>query len=264
MDQLQEHYPITKTRVRRLDGAAIPSYAPPYVAHPIDVPVTSDLLQNPVIMITDYGNAFFAGEERGPNPDLYTISLHSPPEAVLNLLPTCGWDIWMLGVTLFRIFAPVPLFGPKVVLDHDLLDAMTETFDEPEQYWAGKLTSFKRRKYTRHVNDPDGSRLRANEYLSCHMDRRYIPMKGLLKERMKAMVSDKLGEDFLIDVAGGEQQALKSLFCDMMKFPPRQRPKIEQVMGSKYMMNWAFPAWERQRQRVVESVAKWRWLRELE
>lgn len=55
------------------------------------------------------------------------------------------------------------------------------------------------------------------------------------------------------DVERGETRALEELLRGMLKFEPAERWSVEQVLASEYMVDWAMPAWERQRQRQMGS-----------
>jgi len=48
-------------------------------------------------------------------------------------------------------------------------------------------------------------------------------------------------------------RALEELLRGMLSFEPVDRLPAVQLMASEYMVNWAMPAWERQRQRQLGS-----------
>ncbi|KAJ5712143.1 hypothetical protein N7488_006299 [Penicillium malachiteum] len=51
------------------------------------------------------------------------------------------------------------------------------------------------------------------------------------------------------DVAGGELDALEDFLRAMMSFEPAERPTVDQLLRSEYMVKWALPACERQKEK---------------
>ncbi|RAH63972.1 kinase domain-containing protein [Aspergillus aculeatinus CBS 121060] len=183
-------------------------------------------LEDPEIIISDYGTSFLVS--RTPSPTLHTPALYSPPEEFFNepiLRPTAA-DIWTLGVNLYEVLGERPLFETFAWDRDDIVAEMVNTLGPPPLRWWNAWA--KRSEFF----EEDGT-----------------PVFRRLRQRLWDMGRGETGQTCTWDVAGGELRALEDLLRAMMAFEPTERPTADQLLRSEYMVQWALPAWERQKSR---------------
>lgn len=94
----------------RVDGKPVEPHAPPHAIYPMALGMPANEMDDPRIVISDYGTSFIVSQTSSPT--LYTPALYSPPEEFFNepiTRPTAA-DIWTLGVNLYEVLGERPLF----------------------------------------------------------------------------------------------------------------------------------------------------------
>ncbi|KAL4791518.1 kinase domain-containing protein [Aspergillus venezuelensis] len=174
-------------------------------------------MEDPEIIITDYGTSFVAFQTSSPT--LQTPDLYAPPEALFEepiMIPTAA-DIWTLGVSLYEVLGRRRLFEAFAWCPDDMIGEMVDTLGQlPSKWWD-----------------------------SCEARSESLNQNGAwsLHQRMWTMGRGKTPESCEWDVS-------------TMSFEPEKRPTVKQLLESEYMVKWTLPAWERQKQRKMEKERK--------
>ncbi|KAL4961928.1 kinase domain-containing protein [Aspergillus stella-maris] len=208
--------------LRRLDGKTPAPHGPPHVFLVWRMPATK--MEDPEIITTDYGTFFVASQTSSPT--LQTPDLYAPPEALFEepiTIPTAV-DIWTRGISLYEVLGRRRLFEAFAWCPDDIIGEMARS--ESLNQNGAWVSDFKRFK------DPDSRSLH---------------------QKMWTMERGKTPETCEWDVQGGEMRALEDMLRSMMSFEPEKRPTANQLLESEYMVKWALPAWERQKQRKMEK-----------
>ncbi|KAK2747353.1 hypothetical protein FQN55_005102 [Onygenales sp. PD_40] len=226
---------------RRLDGHASIPHAPPHVIYPMIWHMPANETVDPEIIISDYGTSFIASTT--PSPTLHTPALYSPPEEFFNDHITRAADVWTLGVVLYEALGERPLFETFAWDPDDIIAEMVNTLGRlPARWWRAWA---KRSEFF----NADGSWIAGADF-----QRIGTPVFRRLRRRMWDMGRGETAETCQWDVAGGEFEALEDLLRAMMGFEAGERPTARQLVESEYMVKWAMPAWERQRQRKSAAI----------
>ncbi|KAL5334094.1 kinase domain-containing protein [Aspergillus crustosus] len=230
-----------KVPITRLDGKPSGLQAPPHAIFPMNFSVLANEMNDPEIMISDYGTSFVISQT--PSPTLYTPALYAPPEDLFKerITHPAAADIWTLGVNLYEVLGERPLFETFSWDRDDIIAEMISTLGQlPERWWkswANRPEFF----------EADGSWAADYRRISTPIFRR-------LHQRLWDMGRGETEEECKWDVKGGELAALEELLRAMMTFEPADRPTVDQVLRSEYMVKWALPAWERQKGRTAKSA----------
>ncbi|KAI0915065.1 kinase domain-containing protein [Ustulina deusta] len=233
-NELYKRYRLDKAPVRRVDGAAVEPYAPPYAVSPMHIKMPADKLVDSIIKISDYGTSFTVSTETSPK--LHTSALYLPPEDFFGEPITQAADIWTLGVSLYEVLGEQALFETFGWDRDDIMADMVNTLGLSPTRWWDKWGDRKE------FFEPDGSWV-------CNMKRVYTPAFRPLHQRIWDMGHGETHETCQWDVERGEMWALEELLRSMMAFESAERLTAEQLMRSEYMVKRAMPAWERQRER---------------
>ncbi|KAK2758675.1 hypothetical protein FQN54_003365 [Arachnomyces sp. PD_36] len=235
-DLYERHGKPFEVPTRRVDGKPSIPHAPPRVAYPMVWDMPANEMEDPELIISDYGTSFAVSQTKFPT--LHTPALYSPPEVFFNeaiTIPTAA-DIWTLGVVLYDVVGERPLFETFAWDPDDIIAEMVNTLGQlPARWWdswANRPEFF----------NPDGSWISDFRRISTPIFRR-------LHKRMWDMGRGETPETCEWDVAGGEFKALEDMLRAMMTFEPAERPTVNQLLASEYMVKWAIPAWERQMER---------------
>ncbi|PYH79687.1 kinase domain-containing protein [Aspergillus uvarum CBS 121591] len=121
--------------IRRVDGKPGDPYAPPHAIYPMALSMPANELNDPEIIISDYGTSFLVA--RTPSPTLHAPALYSPPEDLFSepiLQPTAA-DIWTLGVHLYEVLGERPLVETFAWDRDDIVAEMVTTLGPPPLRW---------------------------------------------------------------------------------------------------------------------------------
>lgn len=122
--------------IRRRDGGAVEPHAPPHAIFPMSHNMLGHHLQDPRIIIFDYGIFFLIKQTLSLT--LYTPGLDCPPEALFAdtiLLPMAA-DIWTIGLALYGVLWERPLFETFGWDRDDIIGEMVNTLGPlPKPCW---------------------------------------------------------------------------------------------------------------------------------
>ncbi|KAJ5109338.1 kinase domain-containing protein [Penicillium angulare] len=225
-----------KVTIRRVDGSPSQPHAPLHAIPPMGLYTPANELYDPEIIISDYGTSFLVAQT--PSPTLYTPPLYSPPEDLFNepiSHPTAA-DIWTLGVNLYDVLGERPLFETLSWDRDEIFGEIIDTLGKPPLRWWNSWLD--RPQFSKE----DGSRIDGFDSINPPAFRR-------LPRRLWDMGRGETEQTCEWDVAGGELRALEDLLRAMMAFEPTERPTVDQILKSEYVVKWAMPAWERQKAR---------------
>ncbi|KAG4440435.1 hypothetical protein IFR05_004079 [Cadophora sp. M221] len=123
-----------KVPVERIDGLTVGPEAPRYCVELAMMCIPSDEIENPKILISDFGESFFSNEEYDR---LASPMILLPPEFLFEEGFGPSVDIWTLGCTLYEILGERPLFEAFMSDKDDVIAETISTLgDLPDRWWA--------------------------------------------------------------------------------------------------------------------------------
>jgi len=215
-----------KYPVKRLDGAALGKEAPPYIPDLHPLVKADDQLDEPHILICDFGGAWLSDIET--REYLCTPEPYRAPEGYYsNKQIGKSADIWALGCTLFEILGDECLYqGGRYICDKDTIIAeMVSALGAlPEPWWEsweGKGKYF----------HEDGS-------WNTNLEHVYGESKPLLQR-----IQD-FGRKDDPELTAEETTSLGNMLSVMFIYDPEKRAKLEEVVESDWMKRWGLSALE--------------------
>ncbi|KAL1860745.1 hypothetical protein VTK73DRAFT_7190 [Phialemonium thermophilum] len=217
--------------VRLKDQSPLGPGVPPYVVPPLWLGIASDKItvDEAKILLGDFGVAFRPSEE--PRFQSQAPLVIRPPEAFFE--PTVslsfGSDIWSLGCTLFELLA-----------HRSLIDGILAPQDEitaQQVHLQGRLPPEWWEKWEERPKwfDEQGNAL-SNPRDVWSWDRRFDQW---IQEPRQSIGMEKIGDE--------ERLALLQMLRWRLSWRPRERPSVDQVLGTAWMTRWALPAYDRSR-----------------
>lgn len=181
------------------------------------------------ILLSDFGEAFGSNDLRY-GKDCHTPLAMRPPEARFEPQAPLSYsaDIWSLGTAIWEILGMKAIFSNEYASADEVVSQQIDILGNiPLEWW----NSWENRS---HFFD---------EYGVPKKDRHVWPSideafeKGVQEYRRKSRrVSEFDGE---------ETTAILDLMRRMLSFRPEERLTAEEVLESKWMVNWAFPEFDR-------------------
>ena len=227
-DELYEKYkkPYTE-EMERLDGLPPDPWVPTRGIFPIWFGSRSDRLplSEARIFLNDFGESFQPtvtprASSRTP-PHLRSPELFLDPEALVSF-PS---EIWSLACVIFHIMGAGPMFNAwfqsKDAILKDHVNALGRLPDEWWASWENRAKFFD--DHAQSVgDDPPQS----------------------LEERLEYLIQESRRGCGMAEMNEEEKQAFLELMRSMVKFRPEDRVSAQQVLESRWMQNWAIPAFE--------------------
>lgn len=172
------------------------------------------------VMISDFGEAFFEGEER---KTLHTPILLLPPEIFFHEQLGPAVDVWTLGCTLYGVLGERPLFEGFVPdQDHVVAEMVSTLGHLPKRWWD-------RWQQRTDFFLEDGS-------WKTDTHRSHAPYSRSLAERLRIMGR---GEDPATCEFGPEEMAyLEKLLRAMLTYEPSERITTGAAVASEWMERW--------------------------
>lgn len=123
-----------ETKTCRLDGAPLGPEAPVYSVMPAQVIVSCNEVNDPRILIADFGEAWLNTD--GPPKGLNTPVLYLPPEASFaTRLLGFPADVWTLACSIYEIIGERPLFEGFFPDRDDIIAEMVSCLGPLPQHW---------------------------------------------------------------------------------------------------------------------------------
>ncbi|QKX58032.1 uncharacterized protein TRUGW13939_05152 [Talaromyces rugulosus] len=213
-----------KVPVSRVDNGHIQPCAPTYAAIPMNLIVSSDQVASCRVKITDFGSAFFLGQE--PRT-LHTPTALLPPEVFFQEAISSSADIWTLGCTLYDILGERPLFETWAGDPDDVLGEMVSTLGKLPMRWWQKWEKRPEFFLENGTWNPNFNRIQTPGFRS--LDQRLWQMG-----RGETLQTCELEEM--------EMASLKDLLLAMLAYEPSDRISANDAMNSRFMLSWARPA----------------------
>ncbi|KAL8706564.1 MAG: hypothetical protein Q9201_000377 [Fulgogasparrea decipioides] len=224
-DLYQQFGPPTKRVVEREDRAPLDATVPPYTVVPLNTARKCEDVNEPNIIITDFGEAYVAGAESRP---FLNTPLHLwPPEALLHSghigMPA---DIWTLACTLVEIIGTKMLFEAFFCDEDDVMAEVVSALGKPpDSCWKAW-----NKRHEFFLEDGTWSIGPNKEH-----DGESIPLELRLDNRTR-----KYGEEFKQD----EKNPLLQMLRGMLTYEPQDRWRIEDVVRLEWMKKYGTPAIE--------------------
>ncbi|KAF1971940.1 kinase domain-containing protein [Bimuria novae-zelandiae CBS 107.79] len=211
-----------------------------------DIHLRNFLLRTPAFHDLSTAELYKRFVSQTPSPTLHTPALYAPPEDFFHepiTRPTAA-DIWMLGVNMYEVLGERPLFETFLWDRDDIIGKMINTLGRPPTRWWDSSAKQKRTEF-----------FEADRSWVADFARISDPVFRRLHQSLWDMGHGETAQTCVWDVAGGEMRALEEMLRAMMTFELEERPTAEQLLGFEYMVKWALPAWERQRERRKQAGA---------
>ncbi|KAL9598708.1 MAG: hypothetical protein Q9219_004321 [cf. Caloplaca sp. 3 TL-2023] len=207
-----------KVEFKRFDGAPLGPEAPSHAIWPAFTFISSTEVIDPRIRISDFGEARF-GADLGTKQELNTPPAYLPPEAIFAKdqlsFPA---DIWTLACSLYEILGERG-FLEGMVYDRDTALEQTIRYLGPLpppwwRAWTAKPAFFEEDELWKGI---------AGETRP-------------LSRRIQDMRSES-GVGF----SDCEADCLERMVGSMLKYEPKERATIEEVVRSEWMIEWGLP-----------------------
>ena len=221
-----ETVPITQQ-----NGEPLPPNVPPKAVLPLDlgIPANEFKLQDSNVLLTDFGESYSPSSEIRYGEHCRTPLDGRPPEAYFEPQRPLSFsaDIWSLAVTMWEILGMKALFSNEYITQDEMVSEHIDVLGPMPQSW---FESWKERGefFLR-----DDQTLPTKREIWPKLDQAFE--HGIQSYRQKL----KMG-----DFGGEETRAFLDLMRVMLTFP-EERPTIEEVLKSEWMVKWVMPDYER-------------------
>lgn len=214
--------------VVRLDTQAastdpgVPSYAVPAVW--MGAPSSSITIRDAKLLLSDFGVAFRPSDRS--RFESHTPLVLRPPEAFFEPSTplTYASDIWSLGCVIFELLAHRSLIDGFLAPQDEITAQQIELQGPMPPDWWAKWE--KRSKWYDEAGKP-----LSNESDIWSWDRRF---EQWVQNPRKSRNMETIRE--------GERDVLLELLGRMLSWKPSERPDIQEVLKSDWVMRWALPA----------------------
>ncbi|KAK2771986.1 hypothetical protein FQN53_004823 [Emmonsiellopsis sp. PD_33] len=233
IDQLYEKYGKPATvDVRRKDGKPLPPNIPPKVVLPLYLGKKAQefTLADVRILLSDFGEAFASGTDIRPGKASNIPLAFQPPEVRFepDAPLTFSSDIWSLATAIWEIIGMKAIFSTDWVTEDEMTaQHIDELGPMPLSWWDRweKRGEF----FDENVRPIEGSRDVWPPLDQAFED--FVPVS----RRKRGM--GEFGKE--------ETIALLHLMRRMLAYLPEDRPTVEEVLRSEWMVKWVMPDFER-------------------
>ncbi|KAM3511258.1 hypothetical protein MY11210_005127 [Beauveria gryllotalpidicola] len=221
-------YPVTRT-----DGEALPPNVPgtAVVALEMGKKAQDFSIQDARLMLSDFGESFIPASEVRLGKDCHTVFDSRPPEAYFepNAPMSFPADVWSLAIAIWDIIGMQPLFSSAFYSEDavrcQIVDQLGPMPPEWFQKWPGRDIFFGEQ------GQPiDGRR----------------PWPGM-EQAFEGCVQSFRRQDGMGVFCDEESAALLNLLRKMLAYRPEQRPTLQQIITSEWMIAWARKDYEQSR-----------------
>ncbi|KAJ5268309.1 hypothetical protein N7524_005768 [Penicillium chrysogenum] len=231
--QLYQQYGEPETvPVTRRDGESLSPNIPAKAVVPLFLGKYAEKfsLSDAQPLLSDFGEAFSPTLEVRLGQDCHTPPAFRAPEAKFEPQAPLTYpsDIWSLATTIWEIIGMKAIFstdfvhGDEIVSQH--IDVLGPMPSEWWQRWEGRPRFF---------------------------DEQGFPTESYQENRWPSLEdSFEIGvQKWRRKLGGAVDENEKAAFLDLMRrmlsFRPEERPTVDEVLTSEWMVKWAFPDYER-------------------
>ncbi|KAG9206227.1 hypothetical protein G6514_004950 [Epicoccum nigrum] len=227
-DQLYEKYrkPYIE-EVKRFDGLPLDPWVPTHGIIPVWLGAASDKisLAESRIFLNDFSESYQPAVD--PQTSSHTpFALRSPelfmePEAPISF----SAEIWSLACVIFSIMGERTLFDSWFPSKDAILALHIDTLGRlPDEWWVNWENRAK-------FFDDQNQRINGDSRRS-------------LEDRLEFSIQKPRWEHGMATMDDEEKQAFLELMGSMLKYRPEDRISAQQALESRWMQNWAKPAFE--------------------
>lgn len=230
-EQLYEKYGAPELEpVIRLDHEDLLPGVPSHAISPAWFGEPSEKVTFPEsnILLSDFGESFSPSQEL--RYESHTpISIRPPETRFEPGMPlSFSSDIWTLACAIWSISGQRPLFDGTIATEDDITCEQVDAFGMlPPEWW--RKWDAGRHWYTEAGSPTNGRPVRS------------------LEDRFEDSIQKPRRDEKLAAFDQEESTAILTMMRPMLSFKPEDRPTIQQVLESDWMLRWGLPTYERLR-----------------
>lgn len=222
-----ETVPIT-----RRDGEPLPPNAPPKAVVPLFIGKYAEkyALSDAHPLLTDFGEAFSPASETRLGQDCHTPNAFRAPEAKFESQVPLAYpsDIWSLATAIWEIIGMKAIFGTDFVDEDQIAAQHIDVLGPMPSEWWQRWES-RSRFFDEHGHPTESYR-----------ENKWPPLEKSFEIGVQEWRRKMGGE-----IEEEEKVAFLDLMRRMLSFRPEERPTVEEVLMSDWMVKWALPDCER-------------------
>ena len=209
------------------NGKSLPQNVPPKAVIPLYLGMDAEefKLHDAQVLLSDFGESYSPSSEIRRGEDCHTPLAVRPPEARFEPRAPLSYsaDIWSLAVAIWEVLGMKAIFSNEYVTEDEMVSQHIDVLGPmPRSWWD-------RWEERGEFFDQDGHPTEGREVW---------PELGQAFERGVQDYRRKLQ----MGVFGEEEtQAILNLIRRMLTFQPEERPTIEEVLESEWMVKWVLP-----------------------
>ncbi|QLI70171.1 Serine/threonine-protein kinase spk-1 [Metarhizium brunneum] len=211
--------------VRRVDGHPLTPNVPPRAVVPlcIEKKAPEFTLQDAHILLSDFGESFAPAEEPRLAKDCHTPVDFRPPEAHFepNTPLSFSADVWSLATAIWDILGMQALFSSAFYSNAQVMCQIVDALGPLPSDWFEKWED--REDFFDAKGKPKPGR---------HV---WPKIQGAFENTVqKYRRDDNMGE-----YCEEETAAILDMIVQMLRYRPEERPTVQQVLQSDWMVKWA-------------------------
>ncbi|OJJ79313.1 uncharacterized protein ASPGLDRAFT_77691 [Aspergillus glaucus CBS 516.65] len=214
----------------RCDGEPLPLNVPQQAVMPIfwGIKANQFTLANAHIILSDFGESFSPSSETRLAKDCHTPLAMRPPEARFEPLAKLSYpsDIWSLATAIWEILGMKVLFSDEFATEDEVVSQHIDALGPIPKRWM-KLWEQKNEFFN------NKGHLKKGRSLWPSLEQAFE--QNVQSYRRKVGV-EEFGEE--------ETTAILDLMRRMLRFLPKERSRIEEVLQSEWMVKWVMPDFE--------------------
>ncbi|KAL1856546.1 hypothetical protein Plec18170_003514 [Paecilomyces lecythidis] len=232
VEKLYEEYGEPETvPIARRDGGPLPPNAPAEAVVPLYLgkDAREFLLSDTRLLLSDFGEAFSPDREVRLGADCHTPLAMRPPEARFEPQAPLSYsaDIWSLATAIWDILGMKSIFSSEFADADDVTSQQIDILGPmPSNWW--------KRWEERYRFFNDDGRPREGRYVWSPIEDAFEECVQHYRRKLKRGEFDE-----------EEPAAILDLMRRMLAFRPEDRPPVEEVLQSEWMVKWALPDFER-------------------
>lgn len=220
-----EIWPVTHR-----DGIPLPPNVSPKAVVPVYLGIHAYKfkLHDAHVLLGDFGESYSPLSETRRGENCNTPPAMRPPEARFEPQSPLSYsaDIWSLGVTIWEILGMKAIFSMEWITDDEMVSQHIDVLGPmPKNWWErweGRGEFF----------NQDGRPIEGRE-LWPELEEAFTRDVQIYRYKSGMEIFEK-----------EETRAILNLMRRMLAFRPEERPTIEEVLQSEWMLKWVLPDWE--------------------